>query len=81
MLHILLADDHDIGLGVEVVGRVAFPVRDTELPQLVGHGRVDVFVGAGHLVAGRPEQSGQRAHRGAADADQMVMPLHLVHGR
>ena len=34
--------------------------------------RIDVLIGAADIVAGRLEQSGERAHSGSADADQVL---------
>ena len=45
--------------------------RDLLLRELRRHRRVDVLVGAAHVVAGRLEQARQRAHARAADPDEV----------
>ena len=49
--------------------------RNLLLRQLRRHGRVDVLVGAPHVVPGRLEQTRQRAHPRPADPDQMNSSL------
>ena len=52
-------------------GAVALERRDALLRQEVAHRRIDVLVGAAHVVAAALEQRGQRRHRRAAHADQV----------
>ncbi len=67
-----VADDDDVGRPSRG-WRGPKPSNDGDalLGELRRHRRVDVLVGAAHVVAGRLEQARERPHAGAADADEM----------
>src|SRR5438552_245851 len=51
--------------------RIPFEHRNAQSFQIGGHGGIDVFVGAGDLVAPLLEHAGQRGHGGSGDPDQV----------
>ena len=71
-----VADDEEVRLQRELVGREAFDQVDAEGAELVAHRRVDVRVAAGDAVAGFAGQRSDTTHEGAADAEDVD-----VHGR
>ena len=66
-----IADDDEIGRGIEIGFGVGLEDRDAERAQQIAHGRIGGFVGAGDAMALQLQQAGQRGHGGAADADEM----------
>ncbi len=73
-----VAHHHHVGPGpVEVLRPVALHDLDAPALELRGHGRVDVLVRPGHLVARRPEHPGEGAHPGSGHADE-VDPADLL---
>src|SRR5207248_1359340 len=68
-------DDDAIGAPVEVRAAEALEGLDAELRELRRHGRVDVLVGAAHVVPRGLEQPGERSHARPGDADKMYFHL------
>ena len=68
-----VADHEHVGRELHLVSAVAFDQFDAERAQLVAHGGVDAGVAARHLVACSAGQSGDPAHEGAANAQNMYM--------
>ena len=66
-----VADHHEVGVRGHVGLGVRRADRDAERLELRGHRRVDVLVGARHLVALLAQQPGERGHGGAADGRQV----------
>jgi hypothetical protein len=66
-----VADDDRVGTPIEVRRPEALEASDVLLLQLRRHRRVDVLVRAAHVVARGLQQTGEGAHAGAADADEM----------
>src|SRR5688572_2805972 len=66
-----VADDDGIGPPVEVRGLEALEASDVLLLQLRRHRRVDVLVRATHVMPCGLQQPRERAHAGAADADEV----------
>ncbi len=66
-----VADDDEVGRGIEVGFREGLGDGDTEGAELVGHGRVGGLVGAGDAMALELKQAGERGHGGAADSDEV----------
>ncbi len=65
-------DDDEVGLDeVEVRRVVRREHRNRPGPEHVAHGRVDVLVASGHLVAGRLQHAGEGAHPRSGDADEV----------
>ncbi len=66
-----IADDDHIRGDVQLRGLEPLDQFDTERPQLRAHGRIDVAVGAGDLVAGGLRDGGDAAHERPADSQNM----------
>ena len=72
-----IADDDQIDVFGNVVGRVAGHRADALSREKGAHRRVDVLVRPAHVMTARSEQGGQRRHRRAAHANQ-VDPTHIT---
>ena len=76
-LGILPADDvthhHQVGDRRQVFGAVTVLDGNSQALEQSAHGRVDVFVGAGDVVAQLFQNAGQSGHAGAADAEEVDM--------
>ncbi|MCY1438474.1 hypothetical protein D9M71_546760 [compost metagenome] len=68
-----VADHHQVRRRLQVGGVVALHQLDALGFQLGAHRGIDVGVGAGHPMAELLGQHGQRAHEGAADAENVDM--------
>ena len=66
-----VADDDEIGRGVEVGFRVGLENGNAERTKQVAHGRIGCIVGACDAVTLQLEKAGQRGHRSAADASEV----------
>ena len=66
-----IADDDEVGRGIEIRFGVGLQDRNAERAKQVAHGRIGRLVGAGDAMALQLQQAGQRGHGRAADAAQM----------
>ena len=66
-----IADDHQVDVVGDVLGGVAGGDGNALTGEKVAHRRIDVLVGAAHVVPAPLQQRRQRRHRRAADADEM----------
>ena len=74
-LGVVPADDvahhHQVGDRRQVFRAVAVLDGNPQALKQGAHGRVDVLVGAGHVVALLLQDAGQGGHAGAADAEEV----------
>ena len=66
-----VADDDQVGRGVEVRRIITFAQRDALGLELRAHGRIDLGVRTGHAVPERTRQHGHTAHERPADTENM----------
>src|SRR5262249_7115468 len=66
-----VADDDEIEIPGDVVGRITGERRNLFRCEEVAHRRVDVLIRAAHVVSPALEHRGERRHRGAAYANQV----------
>ena len=66
-----IADDDEIGRGIEIRFGVGLEDRNAKRAQQIAHGRIGGLVGAGDAMALQLQKPGERSHRRAADADQV----------
>jgi hypothetical protein len=75
-----VADDHQVGLGLQhVLGAEALVDGDAPGREQRAHGRIQVSVRAGHAHAARVQEPRQRAHAGAGDGDEVDAARRLAH--
>jgi len=74
-----VADDGEIGRGLQVGLGKRLGNGNAKAREQVGHGRIGRLIGAGDAVALLLEESGERGHGRAADADEMnvLVGLHV----
>jgi len=70
-----VADDDEVGCGLEVGGAVGLEDGDALGAELVGHGWVGGGIRARHAVAVDTEHAGEGGHGRAADADEVDVSL------
>ena len=68
-----VADDHAVGLGVQMRRIVALAYRDAQRRQPIAHRWVDVLIRTRDLVAGRLRQGRDAAHEGPAYPQDVQM--------
>src|SRR5205085_1070061 len=68
-----IADDYDIRTRLEILGAVALAIRNPHLLQPRRHRRINVLVRPGYRVTRRFQKTGERGHRRATDADEVIV--------
>ncbi len=66
-----VADDHEIGPRLEILGAIALAIRNAEIGEQRAHRRIDGLVGARDVVPGGTQHAGERRHPDPRDGDQM----------
>jgi len=66
-----VADDHEIGSRLEILGAIALAIRNAEIGEERAHRRVDGLIGARHVVSDGAQHAGERRHSDPRDGDQM----------
>jgi hypothetical protein len=74
-----VADDHDFGVGGNVLGAIPGVEHDARAFQKGGHRRINVFVRTGDGEAAFPQRRRHRSHGGAADPDEMKISGRADH--
>ena len=71
-----VADHHDVGIEIELLGAVALDELDAERGELIAHRRIDVEIRAGDAESRGLGDRRHAAHEGARDAQDVY-----VHGQ
>ena len=66
-----IADDHEVGIGRDVLRTESFADRDPLSFEEGGHRRINIVIRSGDLDAAIAQRGSERAHRRAADASEM----------
>jgi hypothetical protein len=66
-----VADDHAVEPGVDGAPFVALLDANAEALELRAHGRINILIGTGHLMARRLRDRREPAHEGPADTEDM----------
>ena len=66
-----IADDGEVGFGVEILFCVSFVKDDPLVTEKVGHGGVDGLVGSGDLQPQGFEHRGDGAHTRSCDTEEV----------
>ena len=74
-----IADDDEIGSGVEIRFGVGLEDGNAERAKQIAHGRIGSFVRTGDAMALELQQAGERGHGRAADADEMNVARRCSH--